>query len=193
MHFLEHYYEKIIKQDLINKFNYKTINKLPKLKKIILNFGCEKLSIQKIAKTLLAMELITTKKSTITVAHNSNILLKIQKGYPAGCKIILTKTTMYQFLAKLLIEIFPKIKDFSDLKIDIKKNIFSFKLNNNNLVLKELEEQYPLFSDLPDLDVNIQTNSKTKNELLFIIKSLKLYISPKKLFNQKIGISGREA
>ena len=124
MHFLEHYYEKIIKQDLINKFNYKTINKLPQLKKIILNFGCKNFSIQKIAKTLLAMEIITTKKSNITVAQNSNILLKIQKGYPAGCKIILTKTDMYKFLAKLIIEIFPKIKDFSTLKITIKKNIF---------------------------------------------------------------------
>lgn len=176
MHFLEHYYEKIIKQDLIHKFNYKTINKLPKLKKIILNFGCKNFSIQKLAKTLLAMELITTKKSTITVAQNSNILLKIQKGYPAGCKVILTKKKMYPFLAKLLIEIFPKIKDFSDVKVSIKKNTFSFKLNNNNLVLKELEEQYPLFSDLPNLDINIQTNVQTQNELLFLIKSLKLYV-----------------
>lgn len=124
MHFLEHYYEKIIKQDLINKFNYKTINKLPKIKKIILNFGCQNFSIQKIAKTLLAMELITNKKSIITVAQNSNILLKIQKGYPAGCKIVLTKNNMYKFLAKLLIEISPKIKDFSNLKINIKKYIF---------------------------------------------------------------------
>ena len=177
MHFLEHYYKQIIKQDLINKFNYKTINNLPKLKKIILNFGCKNFSMQNIAKTLLAMEIITTKKSTITVAQNSNILLKIQKGYPAGCKIILTKTDMYKFLAKLVIEIFPKIKDFSTLKITIKKNIFSFKLNNNTLILKELEEQYPLFSDLPNLDINIKTNSKTKNELLFIIKSFKLYIT----------------
>lgn len=177
MHFLEHYYEKIIKQDLINKFNYKTINNLPKVKKIILNFGCKNFSIQKIARTLLALEIITTQKSNITVAQNSNILLKIQKGYPAGCKIILTKTDMYKFLARLFIEIFPKIKDFSNLSVTIQKNIFSFKLDNNNLILKELEEQYPLFSDLPDLDINIKTNSKTKNELLFIIKSFKLYIS----------------
>lgn len=178
MYFLEYYYQKIIKHDLINKFNYKTINKLPKLKKITLNFGCKHFSIQKIAKTLLALELITTKKSTITVAQHPNILLKIQKGYPAGCTIILTKIYMYKFLAKLLIEIFPKIKDFSNLKINIKKNIFSFKLNNNNLILKELEEQYPLFNDLSDLDINIKTNTQTQNELLFVLKSFKLYISP---------------
>ena len=176
MHFLEHYYKKIIKQDLITKFNYKTIDKLPELKKIILNFGCKNFSIQKMATTLLAMELLTTKKSTITVAQNSNILLKIQKGYPAGCKIVLTKTNMYRFLTKLLVEILPKVKDFSDLNINLKKNIFSFKLNNNNIILKEFEEQYPLFRDLPDLDINIQTNTQTQNELLFIIKSFKLDI-----------------
>ena len=179
MHFLEHYYEEIVKQDLINKFNYKTINKLPKLKKIILNFGCKNFSIQKIAKILLALEILTTNKGKITVAQNSNILLKIQKGYPAGCKITLTKTNMYRFLAKLLIDILPKIKDFSNLNIIIEKNIFSFKLNNNNLILKEFEEQYPLFINLPNLNINIQTNSKTKNEILFIIKSFKLDFSIK--------------
>jgi large subunit ribosomal protein L5 len=176
MHFLEHYYKKIIKQDLINKFNYKTVDKIPKIKKIILNFGCKNFSVQKVAKTLLAMELITTRKGTITIAQKANILLKIQKGYPAGCKVVLTKTHMYRFLAKLLIEILPKIKDFSTLKINIKKNIFSFKLNSSNLILKELEEQYPLFSDLSDLDINIQTNTQTQSELLFLVKSFKLYI-----------------
>ena len=181
MHFLEYYYERVIKQDLINKFNYKTVNELPKLKKIILNFGCKNFSMQKFAKTLLALEFLAVKKGTITLTHNSNILLKIQKGQPAGCKVILTKTEMYKFLSKILIEILPKIKDFSDLKTKTQESTFFLTLNKNNLLLQEFEEQFPLFSDLPNLEINIQVNAKTENELLFIIKSFKLYISNMKL------------
>ena len=176
MHFLEHYYERIIKQDLINKFNYKMLPTLPKLKTITLNFGCKNFSRQKIAMTLLSLEIITHQKSTITVTKKPNILLKIQKGYPAGCKVILKKKMMYPFLARLLIEIFPTIKNFSGLKINIKTSNFFFKITKNDLVFPELEEQYPLFNNLPVLDINFQTNSKTKNELLFIVKAFKLPI-----------------
>ena len=39
MNCLEKYYNKFIKYDLILKFNYKNIKKIPKIKSIILNFG----------------------------------------------------------------------------------------------------------------------------------------------------------
>jgi hypothetical protein len=37
-----------------------------------------------------------------------------------------------------------------------------------------LEEHYYLFNDLPKLDITIIANSKIKEELLFILKSLQL-------------------
>ena len=88
---------------------------------------------------------------------------------------------LYKFLSKILIEILPKIKDFSDLKTKTQESTFFLTLNKNNLLLQEFEEQFPLFSDLPNLEINIQVNAKTENELLFIIKSFKLYISNMKL------------
>ena len=173
MKFLKYYGEKIIKYDFINKFNYKNMNEIPGLKKITLNFGCKNFTIQKFAITLLALEIITTKKCTLTISKTPNILLKIQKGHPAGCKVILEKKIMYHFLTKLFLEILPKLKDFIGLKIGIETYTFSFQLTSNTLMLKEFEEQYPLFSNLPNLDINISTNSKNKKEILFMIKSLK--------------------
>ena len=83
---------------------------------------------------------------------------------------------MYEFLGKLLIEILPKIKNFSGFKVKIQNNSFSFKLESDDIKLKELEEQYPLFSNLSDLGVSIKTNTKTQKELIFFFKSLKLPI-----------------
>lgn len=176
MHFLEHYYENIIKQDLQNKFAYLHASKFPELKKIILNFGSKNRTMREISVILLSLELITANRGAITVSRNPNVILKIQKGHPAGCKVVLTKKMMYEFLGKLLIEILPKIKNFSGLKVKIQNNTFSFKLDSDNIKLKELEEQYPLFSNLSDLGVSIKTNTKTQKELIFFLKSLKLPI-----------------
>lgn len=176
MHFLKYYNKKIIKQDLINKFKYKNLNDIPKLKKVTLNFRCKNLTIQRLATTMLALEILVIKKCSITVAKNANILLKIQKGQPAGCRVTLKQETMYNFLTKLFLEILPRLKNFLGLKVETTVHNFSFKLNNNEIVLKEFEEQYPLFSNLTDLNVNISTNSKNNEELRFLIESFKFPI-----------------
>ena len=49
MHFLENFYFKTLKYDLINKFIYKNTTKLPKLKKIILNFGSKTADIKQLS------------------------------------------------------------------------------------------------------------------------------------------------
>lgn len=175
MHFLEYYYKNIIKYDLTNKFFYKNINELPEIKKIILNFGSKNTKIKTFAATLLALELITTKKGIITKTKKPNLFLKIQKGKPAGCKIILKKKNMYNFLTKILVEITPNIKNFLILKTKNKNyNNFSFNLDNKRLVFSELKEHYHLSKTLSYLNITIVTNSKTQKELFFLLRSFNL-------------------
>nr|YP_010516696.1 ribosomal protein L5 [Haslea provincialis]UXN44239.1 ribosomal protein L5 [Haslea provincialis] len=171
MHFINYYYEKIIKYDFINKFNYNNLNELPQLKKMILNFSCQNFTVQKFAITLVSLELISTKKGSITLNKSANVLLKIQKGSPAGCQVTLTKKIMYEFLAKLLVDIFPKIKNISGLKLKITNNMFFYTFPPNTIILTELQEYYPLFNNLPALNLTIVTTAKTNKELIFLIKS----------------------
>jgi large subunit ribosomal protein L5 len=175
MHFLEHFCEKNLKYDLANKFFYNSTKQLPKLEKIILNFGCKTTGIKGLATSLLAIELITGQRGILTTTRHSNIFLKIRKGNPAGCKVTLRKENMFLFLAKTLIEILPKVKDFNGLALTrkIKKNVFSYELHET-FSFHELEEHYYLFYNLPKLDITIIANSKVKEELLFILKSLQL-------------------
>ena len=121
MNLLENYYTKIIRYDLINRFFYTHLNDIPKLKKIILNFGGKSFEIKNIVSSLLALELITTKQATVTKSKRANILLKIRKGYPTGCKVVLTNSEMYLFLFKLLTEVFPNLRDFKSLNVSKKK------------------------------------------------------------------------
>lgn len=174
MNFFKTYQKKILKQDLINKFPFKNSKNLPELKKITLNFGCKSFTVQKFAVTTLALELITFKKGTITTARNPNLLLKIQKGQPAGCKVELRTKEIYIFLTKVSLEILPKLKHFSGLKLEKQLSNFFFQIPGNKLVLREFEDSYPMFTSLPTLDVNISTNSTSYKKNLFIVKAFKL-------------------
>jgi len=177
MSILQNYYKKIVRYDLINKFEYTRIEHIPKLKKIILNFGCKSDEIKIISSSLFALELITTKEGSLTRAKRSNILLKIRKGYPVGCIVILKKVKMYDFLTKLLCEVFPNFKDFKEMAFakNITSSSFSFTLKDLGY-FKGLEKQFYLFSHLPPLNITLSTNTKTNEELLYLLQALKLPI-----------------
>jgi len=180
MNFFECYYKNIIRYDLLNKFSYKKITQIPKLEKIILNFGCKKFDLKCLISSLLALELITLQKGIITNSNVFNISLKIKKGNPVGCKINIRKTLMFNFLIKLINNIFPKIKQFKGFYIktenyNIKTITFSLK---NLLIFSELKNQYLYFKNLPILNITIIATNITRNsEFYFLLKSFKFPIN----------------
>lgn len=110
MSFFEIYNFTIIKYDLVNTFTYQDLTQMPSLKKIILNFGYPKSKLKNLISGLLALEFLSSKKGKITKSRHLNIFLKIKKGNPVGCKLVLKKNIMTLFYLKLLTSIFPKIK-----------------------------------------------------------------------------------
>ena len=155
MNFLEHYYNKKLKYDLINKFFYLNLKKLPKLKKIVLNFNCKTTELKTLATHLLALELIANQKAVLTISKRPNLLLKIRKGNPVGCKVILKKYSMLHFISKSLNEIFSNIKDFDGIKINLTTETHSFSfLIQNTLHFSKLNEHYYLFNNLSSLNLS---------------------------------------
>jgi len=173
--FLETYFHRITKYDLINTFSYQNLVKIPKLRKIILNFGYQKSSFKYLVSSLLALEFISCKKGDITKSRHLNVFLKIKKGNPVGCKIVLKKSTMHFFYLKLLTSIFPKIKQSQTSKLQWNLKLIksiSFQLESP-LLFTELENQFQFFKDLPRLDITLLTNSNSRKELFFLLKSNK--------------------
>lgn len=171
MYFFEKYYNNNIKYDLITKFNYKKLKTIPKLKKIILNFGCKTSDFKKISIALLSLNLITKKQSKFVSAKRPNVLLKIRKGEPVGCKIILTKKFMFLFLSKILFKNLPYFK----FRIRLKQNTNSLTFNIKNiLIFKILEQNYILFNNMDNLHLTLVTNSKNNHEFFYFLNLLKL-------------------
>jgi len=178
MFFFKTYFSKVIKYDLINTFFYRNLIEIPKLRKITLNFGYQKSNFKYLVSSLLALEFISSKKGRMTKSKHLNVFLKIKKGNPVGCKIVLKKSTMYFFYLKLITSIFSKVKQSKtsrfqwDLKL-IKSISFQLK---SPLLFAELENQFQFFKDIPRLDITLLTNSKSQKELFFLLKSIKFLI-----------------
>jgi large subunit ribosomal protein L5 len=175
MHFLNYFYKKTLKFDLINKFYYTNLKKLPQIKKVVLNFSCKTTEIKTLSKHLLALELITNQKSVLTVSKHPNLALKIKKGNPSGCKLTLRKNLMINFLSRSFTEIFPLIKNFTGINTykRVTKTTLSFVITDT-LHFSELSTNYYLFKNLSKLNLSFVTETKTKKELLFLLTSFQL-------------------
>jgi large subunit ribosomal protein L5 len=177
MNILENYYIKVIKRDLVNKFSYTRLEEIPRLKKIILNFGCKGSEIKIVALALLSLELITMKPGSLVKSKRPNVVLKIRKGNPVGCLVVLRNKAMYNFLFKLLSEVFPNLKSFTGITLSKKLTGPSFSFTLKDLInFKELERQFYLFINLPPLNITLVTNTKTKQELLYLLSSFRLML-----------------
>ena len=176
MNILEYYYRTIIRYDFINKFHYRDVKEIPELKKIVLNFGCQNSDLKTLAASVNSLNLITnTENSSLTKSKKTNIFFKIRKGQPIGCKVVLEKSNMYDFLFKLLTRVFPILKDFKGIALNKNNNIKSFSFTIKELItFKELETHYYLFNNLPPLNITLITNTKTKKELIFLLNSFKI-------------------
>jgi hypothetical protein len=83
---------------------------------------------------------------------------------------------LFKFIGKLIIKIFPKLKNLSDYSFyfKIQKAYFLYYLKNI-FTFSELENYYYFFNNLPKLYLIITLNYYIeKKEFIFILKSFKI-------------------
>ena len=85
---------------------------------------------------------------------------------------------MHFFYLKLKTFVLSDIKQSQILKsqqnLKLIKSV-SFQLKNP-LLFVELENQFQIFKDIPRLDITLVTNSKSRKELFFLLKSIKFFL-----------------
>lgn len=171
MQIFEYFYFKNFKYNFINKFDVDSLKKLPKFKKLVLSFKIKTPNLKLIALHLLALEFISGKKSSLlTTSKKQNLMLKIKKGNPIGCKIFLSKKNLFIFLKKFSLNVLPLNKLFNFVKIRLNKNCFCFVIGST-ILFPELEKFFNIFTDVLKLNVIIVLNTNYKEEIIFILKS----------------------
>lgn len=173
MRFIKNYYDNIVKYDIINKFNYSNKKSCFRVTKIVLSFIYNTISIKKLISSLLIFELMLNGKGDILKSSKPQIILKIQKGSPIGCKIILKEKLIDFFIFSYITDPFLNNSKNKSLKFKENSNFFSVTIGKQKF-LEKFNNLYVFVKDLSLLNVTFVLNSKTKDELNFLLKSFKI-------------------
>jgi large subunit ribosomal protein L5 len=172
----EYYYNRIIKQDLLVKFNYKNSLQIPNLEKIVLSFSASQSSLRQLLPLLAALTLISSQTPSLITSKRLHLFLKVKNGVPVGCKVDLRGKRKFLFLEKIFIYILPRLKD-----IKWSQAHRNFSLSIDNIFLfKEIEKDYEFFQSLPKLNVNLVFKARFKEEIFCLLSAFKFPFFGKK-------------
>jgi large subunit ribosomal protein L5 len=113
---LDRYRSEIVPK-LREEFDFKNINQVPKLQKIVVNVGLGAAAanpklLDKAAEEVAA---ITGQKPVIRRARKSVANFKLRQGQAIGCMVTLRGDRMWEFLDRLLNVSLPRVRDFKGL------------------------------------------------------------------------------
>lgn len=111
---LKEKYSADIISELTEKFGYKTVMRVPKLKKIVISQGIGDAVADKklIDNAVEDITRITGQRAVATLSKKDISNFKLRKGMPIGTKVTLRGDRMYDFLDRLLSVAIPRTRDF---------------------------------------------------------------------------------
>ena len=162
---LAQYYREKVVPELTQKFGYKSIMQVPRIKKITLNMGVgETTTDKKVLDNAVAdMTKIAGQKPVVTKSRKSIANFKIRANFPVGCMVTLRGARMYEFFDRLVNIAMPRIRDFRG----VSNRAFDGR-GNYNLGFKEQiifpEIEYDKIDALRGMNIAITTTAKTDDE-----------------------------
>ena len=169
---LKEFYQKEVVKQLMDKFAYKSVMEVPRLKKITLNMGVgEGSRDQKVVAAAVAdMEKIAGQKAVVCKSRKSIAGFKLRDGMSIGCKVTLRNERMYEFLDRLVTVALPRERDFRGLNpksFDGSGN-YSFGIKEQ-IIFPEID--YDKIDKLRGMDICITTSAKTNDEARALLKA----------------------
>ena len=152
-------------------FDYKNVNRIPKLEKIVVNAGIGDAKDNSKSFQIAVEELksITGQKPLVTHAKKSVANFKLREGQPVGAKVTLRNDRMYEFMDKLISIALPRVRDFRG----INGNSFDGRGNYMMGVKEQLifpEIVYDQVEKTRGFDITFVTSAHTDEEAKELLK-----------------------
>ena len=152
-------------------FDYKNVNRIPKLEKIVVNAGIGDAKDNSKSFQIAVEELksITGQKPLVTHAKKSVANFKLREGQPVGAKVTLRNDRMYEFMDKLISIALPRVRDFRG----INGNSFDGRGNYTMGVKERLifpEIVYDQVEKTRGFDITFVTSAHTDEEAKELLK-----------------------
>jgi large subunit ribosomal protein L5 len=167
------YKEKVV-PELMQKFGYKTVMQVPRLRKITVNMGVGETTTDKkiLDNAVSDMTKIAGQKPVVTKARKSIANFKVRANYPVGCMVTLRGARMYEFFDRLVNIAMPRIRDFRG----VSNRAFDGR-GNYNLGFKEQiifpEIDYDKIDTLRGMNIAITTTARTDDEAKALLSAFR--------------------
>jgi len=168
----ERYFDEV-KDGMVKEFNYKNVNLIPKLVKVVVNMGVGKATENSklVDAAVLTLETITGQKPLVNKAKLAISNFKLREDVKIGTSVTLRGENMWYFLERLIVSALPRVRDFRG----ISKNKFDGR-GNFNFGLKEQiifpEINYDRIDSILGMDIAIVTTAKTDAEAFALLSKL---------------------
>ena len=156
---------------LKKRFDYKNVNRIPKLEKIVVNAGIGDAKDNSKSFQIAVEELksITGQKPLVTHAKKSVANFKLREGMKIGAKVTLRGERMYEFVDRLFNIALPRVRDFRG----INGNSFDGRGNYTMGVKEQLifpEIVYDQVEKTRGFDITFVTSAHTDEEAKELLK-----------------------
>lgn len=172
MNLLKEYQEKI-RPKLLVEMKAKNIMAVPKVVKVVVNVGVKEALVDKkvldhVSEQLAAIcgQRPVTNKAKISIAA-----FKLRQGDPVGVSVTLRGIKMYDFLAKLITVVLPRVRDFRGIKLTAFDKQGNYTLGIiEQIVFPEID--YDKIDRVRGLEIVIVTTAKSSEEGLTLLRAL---------------------
>ncbi|MGI9403134.1 MAG: 50S ribosomal protein L5 [Hyphomicrobium sp.] len=159
------HYEKVVRDALTKKFEYKNPMQVPKIEKIVLNMGVGEgvADRKKVDNAAADLALISGQKPVQTKARKAIATYKLREGMAIGTKLTLRGDRMYEFLDRLVTIALPRVKDFRGLNPKSFDGRGNFAMGlKEHIVFPEID--YDKVDEIWGMDVIVCTSAPTDDE-----------------------------
>ena len=170
---LQTFYKEKATPNLIERFQYKNVMKVPRLKKISINIGVGAAASEPKLLEIASQELaqITGQKPQIRKSKKAISNFKLREGQAVGCRVTLRRKAMYEFFDRFVSLAVPRIRDFRGL------NDTSFDGRGNytvgvkeQIIFPEIDiDKVPRISGM---DISLVTSASTDEEAYVLLSEL---------------------
>src|SRR5438309_2936180 len=171
---LAQYYREKVVPELTQKFGYKSIMQVPRIKKITLNMGVgETTTDKKVLDNAVAdMTKIAGQKPVVTKSRKSIANFKIRANFPVGCMVTLRGARMYEFFDRLVNIAMPRIRDFRGISNRAFDGRGNYPLGiREQIIFPEIE--YDKIDVLRGMNIAITTTAKTDDEARALLSAFR--------------------
>src|SRR6201982_2625597 len=166
-------YNEEIRPALIERFQYTTPMRAPRITKVTVNMGCG--DAKQDSKVLDAaseqLATITGQKPNIRRARKSIAQFKVREGMPVGVAVTLRGERQYEFLDRLMSVAIPRIRDFRGLNPSAFDGRGNYSLGvREQIIFPEVD--YDEIDQVRGLDITITTTASSDEEAFALLVAL---------------------